>query len=145
MPVYCPRREPLTTARRACIRRAAVWFALLAYAAFVAYMSLKRFSDVPLDRAIDAVGRAYLHLPAYAGLAILVVLVLSSERVRAERRPALACAIATTYGWLLEVAQIFAPTRSFNVLGLLFDLIGATMGTAAVLVYLWWWKSRSAS
>jgi len=107
------------------------------YAAFVAYMSLKPFRDVPLDLAIDRIGRAYLHLPAYAVLGALVFVVLP-ERGRRWRRAFLAFLAAAGYGWALEVAQIPAPTRSFNLTGLVFDALGAALGAAAALGFAAW-------
>lgn len=112
--------------------RRLLWASTVAYAGFVAYMSLRPFADSGLDRAIDRIGRGYFHLPAYAGLAVLLGLTL--PRRSADRRRLLAAfSIATAYGWLLEVAQIPAPTRSFNVQGLAFDAIGAAVGVLAML------------
>lgn len=121
---------------RAALRRCG-WAGIGIYAAFVAIMSLRPFGDTPVERAIDDVGRAYFHLPAYAGLAALVALALSARRKKASRA-ATAFAAATAYGWLLELAQIPAPTRSFNVQGLVFDAAGAAAGAAAALVLLAW-------
>jgi VanZ family protein len=116
-------------------RRRWVWAAAGVYAAFVAYMSLRPFGNSEVERVIDGVGRAYFHLPAYAGLATLLALALSRRRSSACRAAA-AFAAATAYGWLLEIAQIPAPTRSFNVQGLLFDAAGAAAGSAAALCLL---------
>ena len=118
-------------------RRRAAWTLVAAYAALVAYMSLRRFGSSPIDRAIDHVGRAYFHLPAYAGLAGLLVLTLRTKG-SLLRRSGWAFLIATGYGWALEVAQIAAPTRSFNVQGLLFDAAGAAAGALAGLAYTAW-------
>lgn len=113
------------------------WPTVGVYAALVAYMSLRRFGASPIDRAIDGIGRAYFHLPAYAGLAVLLALAMSPRRPRGQRAAA-AFAMATAYGWLLEVAQIAAPTRSFNLRGLLFDAAGAAAGGAAVFLFFLW-------
>jgi VanZ family protein len=100
-------------------------------------MSLRRFGHSEVERTIDHIGRAYFHLPAYAGLAVLLALAMSPHRPKG-RRVALAVALATAYGWLLEVAQMAAPTRTFNVLGLALDAAGAAAGGAAALVFLLW-------
>jgi VanZ family protein len=121
---------------------------MIAYAGFLAYMSLRRFGDSPIERAIDGVGRAYFHLPAYAGLAALLALRVGSGRAWG-RRAAFAFLVATAYGWLLEVAQMATPTRSFNLLGLAFDAAGAAAGSGAVaafaLLVLWEKRSRRGS
>ncbi len=127
---------------RVALRRCR-WVVTGAYAALVATMSLRPFGNTPVERAIDNVGRATFHLPAYAGLAALIALALSARRKTASRA-AIAFAAATAYGWLLEVAQIPAPTRSFNVQGLLLDAAGAAAGAAAAFVLLSWrgWTRR---
>jgi VanZ family protein len=111
------------------------WCAVIAYAGFVAYMSLRPFGDSPMERAIDGVGRAYFHLPAYAGLAGLLALRVGSSRSWG-RRVGLAFLVATAYGWLLEVAQMATPTRSFNLRGLAFDAAGAAAGATMAAAFL---------
>jgi len=118
------------------------WCAVIAYAGFLAYMSLRRFGDSPIERAIDGVGRAYFHLPAYAGLAALLALRVGSGRAWG-RRAAFAFLVATAYGWLLEVAQMATPTRSFNLRGLAFDAAGAAAGAMAAFAVLVLWEKRS--
>ena len=122
------------------------WCAVIAYAGFLAYMSLRQFGDSPIERAIDGVGRAYFHLPAYVGLAGLLALVMPSSGARG-RRVGVAFLAATAYGWFLEVAQMATPTRSFNLRGLAFDAAGAAAGATAafVLLVLWEKKSRRGS
>jgi VanZ family protein len=119
---------------------------VVVYAGFLAYMSLRQFGDSPIERAIDGVGRAYFHLPAYAALAALLALRVGSGRAWGHRA-AFAFLVATAYGWLLEVAQMATPTRSFNLRGLAFDAAGAAVGAAAafVLLVLWERKSRRGS
>ncbi len=124
------------------------WCAVIAYAGFLAYMSLRQFGDSPIERAIDGVGRAYFHLPAYAGLAALLALRVGSGRAWG-RRAAFAFLVATAYGWLLEVAQMATPTRSFNLRGLAFDAVGAAAGAGGVAAFAifmrWETKSRRRS
>jgi VanZ family protein len=117
-------------------------FAVIAYAGFLAYMSLRSFGDSPIERAIDGVGRAYFHLPAYAGLAGLLALVMPSSGARG-RCVGAAFLAATAYGWLLEVAQMATPTRSFNLRGLAFDAAGAAAGAVAAFALLVLWEKRS--
>ncbi len=127
----------MTRVRQVAWRRWTAWPIAAVYAGFVAYMSLRRFGDSPIDRAIDGIGRAYFHLPAYAGLAALLALAMSPRGAKG-RRAALAFVVATAYGWILEVAQIATPTRSFNLLGLVFDAAGAAAGGAAVFLFTLW-------
>jgi VanZ family protein len=110
------------------------WGTVGAYAGFIAYMSLRAVGDSGIERAIDSVGRAYFHLPAYAGLAGLLALVLASKSGR--QSVGRAFIVSTAYGWLLELAQIPAPTRSFNLRGLAFDAAGAAAGAAAAFLFL---------
>jgi VanZ family protein len=105
--------------------RVALGFAL----GVIGWMSLRPVGDAPLDQAVHALGNGYLHLPAYALLAALFVLVLGRYR----RRILLAGVAATAYGWALEVAQLAVPTRHFNLLGLGFDAAGATFACLAIL------------
>ncbi len=118
------------------------WCTVIAYAGFLAYMSLRRFGDSPIERAIDGVGRAYFHLPAYAALAGLLALRVGSGRAWG-RRAAFAFLVATAYGGLLEVAQMATPTRSFNLRGLAFDAAGAAAGAMAAFAVLVLWEKRS--
>jgi len=120
------------------------WCTVIAYAGFLAYMSLRQFGDSPIERAIDGIGRAYFHLPAYAGLAGLLALRVGSGQAWG-RRAAFAFLVATAYGWLLEVAQMATPTRSFNLRGLAFDAAGAAAGAGAVAAFaiLMCWEKRS--
>jgi VanZ family protein len=115
---------------------------VIAYTGFLAYMSLRQFGDSPIERAIDGVGRAYFHLPAYAGLAGLLTLAMPSSGARG-RRVGIAFLAATAYGWLLEVAQTATPTRSFNLRGLAFDAAGAAAGATAAFVFLVLWEKKS--
>ncbi len=132
-------RDPssVTTCRAARVLRVGARVALVAYAAFVAFLSLKPFGEAPLERVIDRVGRALFHIPAYAGLAALIALALPA-RWSVPRRVTISFAAATACGWLLEVAQIASPSRSFNVLGLLLDAGGAAIGATAVWVAAGW-------
>ncbi len=107
------------------VARAALGLALAA----IGCMSLRPVSDTALDRMVRASGDGYLHLPAYAVLAVLFILVLG----RSARRVLLSGGLATTYGWALEVAQLAAPTRHFNLRGLAFDAAGAAVACLVVL------------
>ncbi|MGD9676663.1 MAG: hypothetical protein AB7V19_08265, partial [Candidatus Bipolaricaulia bacterium] len=107
--------------------RAALGLAL----AGIAWMSLRPVADAPLDRWVRGAGNGYLHVPAYALLTGLFVLVLGPTR----RRIVVAGLAATAYGWALELAQWAAPTRHFNLLGLGLDAAGAAgMCLLALLV-----------
>lgn len=118
--------------RRRWRKRCLGWAAVGAYAAFLAYLSLRPVDNSPLDRVIAGVGRAYLHVPAYAALAVLLGAVYASSS--AAKRAAIGLIAAVAYGWLLELAQIPAPTRFFNVLGLALDVAGAAAGAATIFL-----------
>jgi len=133
----------MPTSGQSRARRRAAWAFIAAYAGLVAYMSLRRFGSAPLDRAIDRVGRAYFHLPAYAVLAALLVLTLRGKG-SLIRRSGWAFLLATGYGSALEVAQIAAPTRSCNLLGFLFDAAGAAAGVATAAAFVAWKQKKKS-
>lgn len=124
---------------RAYRNRVVKWGILLVYAAFLAYLSLRPHSGSAVDEAVNALGRGYLHVPAYALLAVLL-----SWLVRSGMRPraGVAFVIAFAYGAVLELAQIAVPTRTFNTLGLGLDAAGAVAGCliALGLSRFRWWK-----
>ncbi len=122
---------------RAWVPRAALGLAL----AGIGWMSLRPVGDTALDRAVRASGNGYLHLPAYAILAALFVLVLG----RSPRRVLASGIAATAYGWALEVAQLGAPTRHFNLRGLAFDAAGAGFACLVALSLRRWVHARSSS
>lgn len=104
--------------------------ALVLAMAGIAWMSLRRVEDTPLDRWVRSAGNGYLHVPAYALLAGLSVLVLG----RSPRRILAAGVAATAYGWVMELAQWAAPTRHFNLLGLGLDAAGAAVACLVALL-----------
>ncbi|MEN6369108.1 MAG: VanZ family protein [Thermotogota bacterium] len=123
---------------RTWIARVALGLALGA----IGWMSLRPVGDTTLDRVVRASGNGYLHLPAYAILAALFVLVLG----RSPYRILTSGIAATAYGWALEVVQLAVPTRHFNVRGLAFDAIGAGLACLVILVLrLWVHPCRSSS
>jgi VanZ family protein len=113
-----PTRKGRSSSGRCWLLRAL----LFVYLGLLAYLSLRAVGDTTFDRAVGVVGRGYLHLPAYAGLAILLSFFSWS------RRGASPFLIATAYGWALEAMQIVVPTRTFNLLGLGLDAGGALVG-----------------
>ncbi len=122
---------------RTWIPRAALGLALVG----IGWMSLRPVGDTALDRALRASGNGYLHLPAYAILVGLFVLVLG----RSPRRVLASGIAATAYGWALEVAQLASPTRHFNLRGLVFDAAGAGFACLVVLVLRRWVHPRRSS
>jgi VanZ family protein len=117
------------------VRRAALWTwtaraALGLALAATAWLSLRPVADTTLDRVIHASGNGYLHLPGYALLTAVFIPVLG----RSTRRIWMSAGAATAYGWALEVAQLAAPTRHFNLRGLAFDAAGAAFTCLAVLL-----------
>ncbi|MDD5264136.1 MAG: VanZ family protein [Candidatus Bipolaricaulis sp.] len=124
-----PRSDRGDRARPATVRRAISRVALGLGLVAIGWMSLRPVGDSTLDRFVRASGNGYLHLPAYAILAILFIFVLG----RSPRRVLLSGSLATAYGWALEVAQLATATRHFNLRGLAFDAAGAAFACLVVL------------
>ncbi|WP_424017735.1 VanZ family protein [Halorientalis pallida] len=74
----------------------------------------------------------WLHAVGYATLTLLVAYAL---RATTGRRVALAVALAVAYGGGIEVVQSFLPVRSFDLLDVLANTLGALLvGIALSLV-----------
>jgi hypothetical protein len=124
-----PRSDGGARARSAMLRLAISRVALGLGLVVIGWMSLRPVGDAALDRFVRASGNGYLHLPAYAVLAVLFIFVLG----RSPRRVLLSGGLATAYGWALEVAQLATATRHFNLRGLAFDAAGAAFACVVVL------------
>jgi VanZ family protein len=76
----------------------------------------------------------YAHAAAYCGLSLLIVRALSAAELRRVTWTVVvvAVAIATLYGLSDEFHQRFVPGRTFDLLDLLADAIGAVVGASAV-------------
>lgn len=136
-----PRLDGGPRACSAMLRMAASRVALGLGLVAIGWMSLRPVGDTVLDRVVRASGNGYLHLPAYAILAALFVLVLG----RSPRRVLASGITATAYGWALEIAQLAAPTRHFNLRGLAFDAAGAGFACLVVLILRRWVHPRRSS
>jgi VanZ family protein len=80
------------------------------------------------DQDIDPTWQNWLHLPAYAGLTVLVSLSVAVKRsvgARSILGIVLSCCI---FGALMECAQVFIPGRSAGVDDALINVAGAAVG-----------------
>jgi VanZ family protein len=127
----------LSTRSARSVKRPFLLVVVVIYVALLAFLSLRAIGDGPFDRTVGLIGRGYLHLPAYALLAMLLSLF---PRTRRGAAPWL---LATGVGWLLEFLQVAAPTRTFNLLGLGLDAGGALLGWLVACVIGRWWRVRA--
>ncbi len=133
-----PRSDRGARARPAMLRMAIPRVALGLGLIAIGWMSLRPVGDAAFDRFVRASGNGYLHLPAYAVLAVLFIFVLG----RSPRRVLASGIAAASYGWALEVAQLASPTRHFNLRGLVFDAAGAGFACLVVLALRRWVHPR---
>jgi VanZ family protein len=69
-----------------------------------------------------------LHFAAYAGLAFLLILSISSTRPIGPRHYAVTLAVTGVYGWLDELLQFFLRYRTYDTADLVADLCGIVIG-----------------
>lgn len=112
--------------------RLAARIALAPYLGVLAYLTLRPSYPQAIEATYNALGRGYLHIPAYFGLGVLTFLALGRCLRKPGSQAGIAMAWCIAYGSLLEALQAFVPGRTPNALGILFDTIGAT--TAVVLL-----------
>ena len=103
--------------------------ALIGAMGVVAYMSLKSHYPGMVQGIFDMAGSVFLHLIAYLGLTLLF---FWSLRRRHLSGFFLAFLLSFLYGFLLEVAQIWVPGRSFSGGDLLANFLGAMAGVAVL-------------
>ena len=80
------------------------------------------------DSEIDPTWQNWLHLPAYAGLVVLVVLSLSASRKVGVRELVCVAAACCAFGVSLELAQVVIPGRTASVTDALINVAGAIFG-----------------
>ena len=108
----------------------ALWLPVVAYMAMLfAFSSLSTLPPTPGD-----ISYYYVHLAAYAGLAVVTVRALAGGMLRnvTWRAVAIAVAISALYGVSDEFHQRFVPGRTFDVRDMLADAIGAAVGASGV-------------
>lgn len=106
-----------------------LWLPVIAYMAMLfVFSSFSTLPSPPGDLS------AYdMHIAAYAGLGALTArAVAKGLRHVSWRAVAGAIVIAALYGISDEYHQMFVPGRSFDVLDMLADAIGAIVGASAV-------------
>jgi len=87
------------------------------------------------DAAISTTTQNLLHVPAYAGLVVLVAIATGLSRtVRPWRLLAIA-GVCLGYGLLLEVAQAAIPGRVGSATDALLNAVGVAAGVALVAVW----------
>lgn len=109
--------------------RTAARITLPAYLAALAYLTLRPSYPRAIETAYNTLGRGYLHIPAYFGLAVVIFLSLRTRPGKLVRQAGIVTAGCVVYGAALELLQAFVPGRTPNGIGVLFDTIGATAAT----------------
>ena len=107
-----------------------LWLPVIAYMAMLfGFSSLSTTPSPP-----GALTYYEVHFAAYAGLAAITVRALARGRLRNVTWRAVcgAVAISSLYGVTDEYHQLFVPGRSFEVLDMLADALGAVAGASAV-------------
>jgi VanZ family protein len=115
------------------MRRWHLWWPVLAYMA--AIFGASSLSHVPSPPA--GLSDKQVHFALYAGLASVILRALAGG---SWRRVSLgvslgAALIATTYGVLDEFHQLLVPGRSFEIL----DMVANALGALLAAVTLWTW------
>lgn len=109
-----------------------------AYMALLAWMSLGTSYPGPVESLFREVGSLVLHGLGYFFLSLLFGWALTAK---AQKGGALfALAAAFFYGLVLEIAQIYVPTRGFSGVDILVNLVGSGLGALALLAL---WSQRS--
>lgn len=108
--------------------RAVRWTLALGLLALVAYLSLAPGPEVPGAGLLLVPGLG--HALVYAGLAFALAYALARWDEPAWRKAGLVFAIAIAYGALMEVGQLFRPTRSFEAYDLAMNALGAAIGAS---------------
>ncbi len=104
------------------------------YLAGLAYLTLRPSYPQAIEATYNALGRGYLHVPAYFGLGVLAFLALPIRSQSFARRAAIVTTGCIAYGALLEILQIFVPGRTPNSLGILLNTLGTTAGVALAAI-----------
>ena len=116
--------------------RAAAWLPALTYMAVIWSLSSLSLS-FPIDRI--PLGDKGVHFIEYGVLGALLAhaVVRTWPDRHALRTASLALLITMLWGWLDEIHQAFVPGRASDVLDLVADLAGATLGVTVRTVASW--------
>jgi VanZ family protein len=78
-----------------------------------------------------------LHVPAYGLLALLWIFTLRDHGVTEDRSIVLAFLVASAYGTLTELHQVWIPGRFASAFDVTFNVAGSL-----IFVWLYWWASN---
>ncbi len=78
-----------------------------------------------------------LHAPAYGLLALLWIFTLRDHAVAEHRSMCVAFLMASGYGALTELNQIWIPGRFPSASDVMFDVAGSL-----IFIWLYWWVTR---
>ncbi len=101
----------------------------LAAMAVVAYMSLKTSYPHAVQSLFDNLGSVFLHFLAYGGLVALFFWTFLKKDARGLL---LAGLFSVSYGLFLEVLQLWVPGRSFSLMDIGVNCLGAMVGVVVV-------------
>ncbi len=77
------------------------------------------------------------HVPAYGLLALLWIVTLRDRGVTEQRSMYVAFLVASAYGALMEVNQVWIPGRFPSALD-----VTSNMAGSLIFIWLYWWVSR---
>jgi hypothetical protein len=123
-----------------------LWLATAMYAAALITASLLPSGEGPLkgwDAALTPDLQDALHLPAYAGLVILLAASLARCIRLTVARTAWIALACVGLGALMEFCQAFIPGRTCSLKDGLVNAAGAGLGVLALLVWNWCPAGRS--
>ncbi len=98
-------------------------------------------SSIPGGRANDPLVSSTVanmaHIPAYGLLALLWIFTLRNHGVTDHRSICVAFLVASGYGALTELNQVWIPGRVPSGLDIMFDVAGSL-----IFIWLYWWATR---
>lgn len=108
------------------------WLLTLVYACVTFYMSVITSTSAPLFPQSDKV----LHFLIYAGLSFLLMWSLDWSSKRGLKVPVISVSIAVLFGTMIEIVQIYVPTRYADVVDAVANTLGSVLGVCIYRV-LW--------
>ncbi len=78
-----------------------------------------------------------LHIPAYGLLALLWIVTLRDHGITKHRSMCFAFLVASAYGALTELHQVWIPGRCASASDVMFDVAGGL-----IFIWLYWWAGR---
>ena len=125
-------REAFRVQRHRSWLGTAARLAIVPYLTALGYLTLRPSYPQAIEATYSALGRGYLHIPAYFGLGVLAFMSLRSRNLL--RQASFAFTASVAYGTILELLQAFVPGRTPNGLGILFDALGAAAAIAMMVL-----------